>query len=184
MTGEGPCVDNEDAKAPVNPKGTANFLSLVFFWWMEKVLRLGSKKTLGTDDLFPLLPEDQSKKLVDSLGTKWTEESGEGQLEGRKPRLWKAFVKFVPIRAYVTLVLFRLLISMSCVVFPLLAWFFLRSLTNVSSLDYTSASLCILGIGVSTLVRALVIHHSNYFCDLWGLRLKVAAIGLVYRKVS
>ena len=165
-----------------NPKGNANFLSLLFFCWMEKVLRLGSTKTLDSDDLFPLLPEDQSKRLVEKLSGKWADERGSSALAGRSPRLWKAFLRFVPIRSYVTLVVLRLLVSGSYVMLPLLTWYFLRSLAQAS--DRATASLYIVGLCVAALVRALVITHANYFCDLWGMRLKVAAIGLVYRKVK
>ena len=39
-------VASGDANRTSNPKANANILSILLFWWMNKILNLGSKKTL------------------------------------------------------------------------------------------------------------------------------------------
>ncbi|KAJ7370583.1 hypothetical protein OS493_031319 [Desmophyllum pertusum] len=47
-----------------NPRDGASALSIVFFWWMNDVLRLGNKLTLTDQDLFPLLEDHKSEELI------------------------------------------------------------------------------------------------------------------------
>ena len=42
---------------PGGPRDEANRLSIIFFWWMNDVLKLGNKQPLTEEDLFHL-PED------------------------------------------------------------------------------------------------------------------------------
>lgn len=38
-------------------------------------------------------------------------------------------------------------------------------------------------LGVTSVVKALSTQHYDYLTELWALKLKVAVIGLVYKKV-
>ena len=168
----------------INPKTTANFFSTIFFWWINKTLKLGNKQPLQDDDLFPLLEEDNTQRLVECIATEWKEEVEVSHEKGTKPQLWKAVKRVIPAKAYVKLVVLSLLSSASFVGVLVLIWFFLRSLGDMSYIEYVASSRYILGIGILCLVRALTVHHAENFCEVWGMRLKVATTGLVYRKVN
>ena len=58
---------------PANPRGRASVLSILFFGWMNNVLKLGNKKSLGDQDLFPFL-EDQKAELLVSRAGCWLSE--------------------------------------------------------------------------------------------------------------
>ena len=176
-------VGNNDANRISNPKENANILSILLFWWMNKILNLGSKRTLQSEDLLPLLEGDKAEILVETVVTEWKEQIQLARREGRHPKLWKAIMRVIPPKGYVTLVVLRLLSSASYIGLLLLIWFFLRSLSDSSATDTLTSSLYIVGIGAVSLVRGLSVHHSDHFCELWGMRLKVSVIGIVYRKV-
>ena len=44
-----------------NPRDTAGFLSVLFFWWMNPILVLGYKRDLELDDLYAPQEEDRSE---------------------------------------------------------------------------------------------------------------------------
>ena len=176
-------VGNGNANRTRNPKVNANILSILLFWWMNKILNLGSKRTLQSEDLLPLLEGDTAEILVETVVTEWKEQIQLARREGRHPKLWKAIMRVIPPKGYVTLVVLRLLSSASYIGLLLLIWFFLRFLSDSSATSTLTSSLYIVGIGAVSLVRALCFHHSDHFCELWGMRLKVSVIGIVYRKV-
>ena len=51
-------------------------------------------------------------------------------------------------------------------------------------LDMKFSSMYVAFLGLTSLIKALAKHHYNYLTELWGLKMKVALIGLVYKKVS
>ncbi|XP_023819406.1 multidrug resistance-associated protein 4-like [Oryzias latipes] len=50
-----------------NPAATANIFSKLFFWWLNPLFRIGSKRRLDEDDIFEVLPEDRSDHLGEEL---------------------------------------------------------------------------------------------------------------------
>lgn len=49
-----PGSSTEGVKKPVGPDETAGIFSLGMFWWLNRLLRLGSRKVLQLGDLYPL----------------------------------------------------------------------------------------------------------------------------------
>ncbi|CAH3031169.1 unnamed protein product [Pocillopora meandrina] len=107
---------------PANPRARASVLSILFFGLMNNVLKLGKKKSLGDQDLFPLL-EDQKAELLVSRA-----ESDGPELD-----------------------------------------------TNVAFISVTL-------LGAMSVVPALATQQYDHLTELWGLKLKVALIGIVYKK--
>ena len=55
-------MDQEDqVHQQKNPRETANFISIAFFWWMNPLLALGFKKDLELEDLYAARHEDESE---------------------------------------------------------------------------------------------------------------------------
>ena len=51
-------------------------------------------------------------------------------------------------------------------------------------MDMQFAIISVALLGTTTLVKVLSTHHYDYLTELWALKLKVALIGLVYKKVN
>ncbi|CAD5115099.1 DgyrCDS4110 [Dimorphilus gyrociliatus] len=58
----------------VSPETEASFPSYLTFWWMNRLIITGYKKTLEEDDLFELHPRDQSKNVAPVFKKAWASE--------------------------------------------------------------------------------------------------------------
>jgi len=54
-----------------NPELTANFFSMLSFWWLTPLMILGRRKTLVQSDLWPLNPSDESACLSRQFEEAW-----------------------------------------------------------------------------------------------------------------
>uniref|UniRef100_A0A673JK08 Multidrug resistance-associated protein 4-like n=1 Tax=Sinocyclocheilus rhinocerous TaxID=307959 RepID=A0A673JK08_9TELE len=96
----------KDAKS--NPSATANLFSQVFFWWLNPLFRIGSKRRLEEDDMYKVLPEDGSKRLGEELQSYWDQEVEKATKELRTPKLTKAIIRCY-WRSYAVLGVFTLI---------------------------------------------------------------------------
>ena len=167
-----------------NPKDGANWLSIIFFWWMNDVLKLGNKRPLTEKDLFHLPEDHKAEVLVEEAERNWLEELKRTQSKGKKPRLWKAMVRLIPWKSGLVMIILKTLESLSFVFLPLCLWLVLKTLNDGPDLDMKSVSMYVALLGLTSLIKALTTHHYDYLSELWGLKLKVALIGLVYKKVN
>ena len=171
-------------KQETNPKKDANCFSLLTFWWVGAILRKGNKTSLNDTDLYPLLEEDKSQRLVEFAEREWKEEVRRCQAKGTKPRLWKCLLRMLPWTDLVLVALLKLLQSATTIALPVMLWFLLGSLPDSPTLDHQAAFGWVSGLCVTALASALSGAHWTYVSDMWGIRLKTATIGLVYKKVS
>ena len=167
-----------------NPRDGANWLSIIFFWWMNDVLKLGNKRPLTEEDLFHLPEDYKADILVEEAERCWLEELKRHQSRGKKPRLWKAIVKLIPRKSGLVMIILKTLESLSFVSLPLCLWLVLKTLNDGPDLNMKFVSLYVVLLGLTSLLKALTTHHYDYLTELWGLKLKVALIGLVYKKVT
>jgi len=163
-----------------NPRDRANWLSLMFFWWMNDVLKLGNTRPLT---LFNLPEDCKAEVLVERAETYWFEELKRSELVGRKPRLWKAMVNLIPWKSRLVMIMLKTLESLSFVFQPLCLWLVLKTLNDGPNLVMKFAFTYVAILGMASLIKAFVTHHYDFLTELWGLKLKVALIGLVYKKV-
>ena len=176
-------MEHEQDGYTENPKQQANFFSLLTFFWLNKLLRQGSKRTLNGEDLPPLLKEDQSERLVEMLEKEWKQEVQKCHQRGTRPRLWKAVLRMIPARDYIPFIFLRLLFSMSFIFTPVILWFFLRALNSTSDVEHTTLFLCVALLGLAAIIKSLSTHYGFHIGDLWNVRIKVATVGLIYKKV-
>jgi len=167
-----------------NPRDRANWLSLIFFWWMNDVLKLGSTRPLTENDLFNLPEDCKAEVLVERAETYWFQELKRSESVGRKPRLWKAMVNLIPWKSRLVMMMLKTLESLSFVFQPLCLWLVLKTLNDGPDLDMRFAFTYVALLGMASLIKAVVTHHYDFLTEHWGLKLKVALIGLVYNKVS
>ena len=167
-----------------NPRDGANWLSIIFFWWMNGVLKQGNKRPLIEEDLFHLPEDYKAEILVEEAERYWLEELKRSQSRGKKPRLWKAMVRLIPWKSGLIMIILKTLESLSFVFLPLCLWLVLKTLNDGPDLDMKLVSIYVALLGLTSLIKALTTHHYDFLTELWGLKLKVALIGLVYKKVS
>lgn len=86
---------------PANPRARASVLSISFFGWMNNVLKLGNKKSLGDQDLFPFLEDQKAELLVRRAERCWLSELRKSQLQTKKPRLWRAAIALIPWKSVI-----------------------------------------------------------------------------------
>ena len=167
-----------------NPRAKAGFLSLLTFSWMNNVLKLGSKQPLEEKHLFPVENSNQAERLVADLEREWLAEERASEHNRTKPRLWKAMMRVVSCRDYVTVVLIRILYSLSSNSLPLLLWFYLRSISATSRASYSTTLAFVISIALTSSLRMFCNTHWIFKVEVIAIRLKAAVIGFVYKKVS
>ena len=167
-----------------NPREKASFLSLLTFSWINNVLKLGSKKPLEEKHLFEVETSDQAERLVADLEREWLAEKRASEQNRTKPRLWKAMMRVISYRDYATVVLIRIFYSLSSFSLPLLLWFFLRSISTSSRTSYSTTLVFVISIALTSIVRMFCNTHWVFKAEVISIRLKVAVIGFVYKKVS
>ena len=166
-----------------NPKDEAGFLSLLTFSWINDVLKLGSKQPLEEKHLFTVETSFRAEKLVTDLEMEWLAEERASDHNRTKPRLWKAVMRVIPVRDYITLALIRMFYAITFNLFPLIIWFFLKSISS-SEISYKSTLPIVIGIFLLSVTRSLCTIHGGFKAEMIAIKLKVAMIGLVYKKAS
>ncbi|KAJ7381834.1 hypothetical protein OS493_038752 [Desmophyllum pertusum] len=173
-----------EEEAIVNtPKGKASYFSLLTFSWMSDVLKLGSKQPLEEKHLFSIETSNQAERLTRDLEREWLAEERASEQDRTKPRLWRAMVRIIPCRELMTWALLRILYSLASNFLPLIVWFFLRSISTASELSYTTTLPFVLGITLMTGLRTICNGHVVFKVEMMVIRLKVAVIGFVYKKI-
>jgi len=167
-----------------NPKDKASVLSLIFLSWMNSLIKLGSQRPLNQDDLFELSDDNKVEFIVEDFEDVWKQQIECSLNNGRQPRLWKAMARFIPWSDYSWLITFQILESLSGFSSCLLLWFYLKCALEGSSRQNTLYLLGAAGgIGVTSLIRAFSLHHNTLRALFVSMRLKIACIGMTYKKV-
>ncbi|XP_068752769.1 ATP-binding cassette sub-family C member 4-like [Montipora capricornis] len=166
-----------------NPRDAANWLSVIFFWWMNDLLKLGNKRPLTDNDLFPLLEDYKAEVLVEDAEKYWFKELKKSQSGKRKPRLWKAMTSLIPWKSGLVMIILKILESLSSALQPLCLWLVLKTLNDGPNQDLKFAFMYVALLGATSVMKALTTYHYDYLTELWGLKMKVALIGLVYKKL-
>lgn len=164
-----------------NPRDGANALSIMFFWWMNDVLKLGNKRPLTEGDLFPLLDGHKAEVIVQKAETCWFEELKKGQELNKKPRLWKAMTGLIPWKSGLVMLGLETIRALSFVFLPVCLWLVLGALNDWPNVDMKFAFIYVALLGTTSVLQAVSTHHYDYLTDQWGLKLKVALIGLTRR---
>uniref|UniRef100_A0A3P9CNU7 Cystic fibrosis transmembrane conductance regulator n=1 Tax=Maylandia zebra TaxID=106582 RepID=A0A3P9CNU7_9CICH len=173
---------SEDAKT--NPAATANFLSKIFFWWLNPLFRAGYKRRLEEDDMYQVLAEDRSEKLGQDLQRIWDHEVQRATKELRKPRLTGVIVKCY-WKAYAVLGIFTLIEEIIKVVQPILLgkiieYFESYDPNNTRAFHETLGYAA--GLSLCTIGLALMHHLYFYYVQRIGMKIRVAMCHMIYKK--
>ena len=167
-----------------NPQREAEFLSLLTFSWMNEILKVGSTQPLEEKHLFPIETSNQAEKLVGDLEREWQAEERASAQKGTRPRLWRAMIRTISYRDYIIMTILRVFYSLSHFSLPLMLWFFLRSIAAGSEISYITTLPFVLCIALLPAARSIFSSHMVFKTEMMAIRLKVALVGFVYKKVS
>ena len=175
------CSEDDEAESS-HPATSASLLSLLTFWWMNSVFKIGSKRPLKQSDFLPLHEKDRTRDLTERLQKEWNNHVKECNMtEGRQPKLWKCVFKTVSFHDIFLPMSFWLLESMFRVSQPLVLGILLHLLGSAEKTRTLAYASCVF-LTLSGLTSVCT-HYSAYSCDLLGMRLSSAIKGIVYLKV-
>ncbi|XP_078259159.1 ATP-binding cassette sub-family C member 4 [Rhinoraja longicauda] len=167
-----------------NPLATANIFSSVFFCWLNPLFRIGYKRRLEENDLYKVLPEDQSERLGEELQRHWDKEVQKAQKQVRIPHLTKAILKCF-WKSYIILGAFTFLEEIIRVVQPIMLGKILNYFESYNMDDteaYKIAFGYAAGLALCTLFLA-ILHHLYFFhVQRSGMKLRIAMCHMIYRK--
>ncbi|XP_074115828.1 ATP-binding cassette sub-family C member 4-like [Cotesia typhae] len=176
-----------------NPVETANPISWLFFWWTLDLFKKGSKDGVKLEDLYMPLASDQSKTLTDDLEKSWNIELQKLKLikdpnnnnksaKTSKPRLLKALMrtfssKFLIISAFQAIEQLVLLNLLPLILNKIIRYF--ESDIPEMQKEVFGWAACLICVTLSML---LIMHHTSFFGQVLGMRIRVACSSLIYRK--
>ena len=174
---------HEDTAGSPHPTTSANWLSLLSFWWMNGIFKIGSKRPLSQSDILPPHEDDTTQDLTERLQSEWNKHvQKRNKTKTKQPVLWKCVLKTISVREILFLTSF-VLVESTCRVFQPLVLGLLLHLLSSTKRDHLLEYACCLLLALSGLSGACV-HYTGYRLELLGMRLSSAIKGLVYLKVS
>ncbi|KAI4581553.1 hypothetical protein MJG53_009996 [Ovis ammon polii x Ovis aries] len=173
-----------DQKVKPNPRQKANLCSRLFFWWLNPLFKIGHKRKLEEDDMYPVLPEDRSQHLGKELQGYWDQEVSRAQKDAQEPSLMKAIIKCYG-KSYLVWGILTFLEEGTRVVQPIFLGKMVSYVENYDPSD--SAALheaygYAAGLSACALVWAVLHHLYFYHMQRVGMRLRVAVCHMIYRK--
>ena len=166
-----------------HPMSSANFLSLLTFYWMNGIFKIGNKRPLNQSDFLPLHDDDRTRDLTERLKKEWNNHVQEcNSTAGKQPKLWKCVLRTISWKEILYLMSFWFPESVCRVSQPLVLGLLLRLLSSTDS-DRTLTYACCLLLTLGGLSTAYV-HYSAYIFELLGMRLSSALKGIIYLKVT
>ena len=167
-----------------NPRETASSFSRLTFSWMSDTLKIGSQQPLEEKHLFPLEASFQAEKLVADLEREWIDEERGSAQNGSRPRLWKAMMRIISFKDYITVIILRMLYSLAFNVLPVFLWFFLKSISTEQSTRYKTTLPIVIFISLASTSRSLLLSQGYFRAKMIAVKLNAALIGMVYKRVG
>ncbi|KAJ8929217.1 hypothetical protein NQ314_018096 [Rhamnusium bicolor] len=161
-----------------HPIERANILSHIFFCWLLPYFVKGFKRELNEDDMYETLEKDESKRLGDKLEAAWNYQVA----HKKNPSLWMALLKIFR-REIILSAVFKMLIEILRLSQPLfihrLLQFYEPNQTDMTKQDAYMYAGFIVFVGF-----VVVLCNHNYQLRVMhlGMKLRVAACSLIYRK--
>ncbi|XP_057378654.1 ATP-binding cassette sub-family C member 4-like [Daphnia carinata] len=179
---------NKNKTLKPNPRLTSNCLSAMVFWWVIPFMGVGAKKDLEVNDLYDVMPEDNSEELGRKLQREWDNQIAKCKRDANKkkktkPSLTKALVRtFGPKFLLVGFLAFLeeciLKIGQPLCLGQLVHYFGSENTTISTTQAYLYATGVVLASALCTMTQ-----HTYFFsCQHTGMQIRVAACSLVYKK--
>ena len=166
-------------------KENLNILSILFFQWMNEVVKIGSERTLEQNDFLPLSKENKTRPATEKLQTKWNDEKASCKRNNKNPKLWRSVIKTVSAKEVFIIVLTGLLDSVGRILQPLFLGFVVSALISAEEPQKdVLLYVCALAMAANYFIKNICMHQYFYRSATLGVKLCGALKGLVYIKVS
>ncbi|XP_015109904.1 multidrug resistance-associated protein 4 [Diachasma alloeum] len=175
-------MDNSTKYDNPNPRKTANPLSKLVFWWLKPLFTYGKNNNLKVKDLHNILQPDLSEPLGDALEKNWKKELDRARKEERNPKLFTAIRKTF-LWSYIYYGAWTFLCTSLRVLQPYVLGLLISHFARFSPITTTEAYMYASGVIIMAILIALIDHHVNMGQLEMGMRLRIAASSLVYRKI-
>lgn len=163
-----------------------SLFSLLFFRWMNSVLRTGSERSLEEKDFLPLAKESTSHYLTKRLKKQWNNEKARcrNKNNSKKSKLWKSLLKSIPLYDLMLIISTSALYSLTRLLQPLLLGCLTKALMSAERQNNYLSYGYALGMGANALLGCIALHQYGWRCERLSIRISSALKGLVYLKVS
>ena len=171
----------------VHRKDKANFISKVTLWWIVDLLLRGRVKPINQDDLDPVREEDRSEYRTELLENIWRNEKISANQAKRKPKLWKAMLKYFSWKEYGFLSFLCFVIMAGNILCRYSVLKLIYTLRSSTEHDLQSRNQCLVnvwGVIVGYLLTNFGTRHFNMITPSLGIKSRAALVGLIYKKVS
>ncbi|CAH1643464.1 unnamed protein product [Spodoptera littoralis] len=161
----------------------ANWFSKTWFVWMMPTFWRGYKRDLYDSDLTKPKESHLSDKLGDRLEKKWLEEIALASKQGRKPSLLRAMTKAFWMSYAPSGIMFLIQALVLKPFQPVALSLMLTYWEPGSTMSYEQAVYCATAVIMMSLLIAFLNHHGTYSTQQFGMKVRIAACSLIYRKV-
>ncbi|XP_063224182.1 ATP-binding cassette sub-family C member 4-like isoform X2 [Bacillus rossius redtenbacheri] len=170
---------------PPNPRAAANCLSALLFCWTQPIFWKGFKRDLTEDDLYAPLRSHKSDLLGDKLEQLWTRELQRSKKLRREPSLVRVLLRCFWLElCLLGTLLFSVEVfvrmSQPLALGRLLRYFGPENVGGVISKE--EAYGCAMGVVACSLINILAMHPFMLAIFHVGMKIRVAACSLLYRK--
>ena len=166
-----------------HPRDAANFVSKVTLWWVIPLLWKGYQKPLTHEDLYSVREVEKSERRTKLLEEKWGEEVLHAQNLGRKPKLWRALLRYYTWQEYFYFLPFCLCavvgVNLKCYATITL----LHKLTSFNNETRGEYFVYVYAIALGCFLYQIGQNIVCLYGVELGVRARAAVLGLLYKKV-
>lgn len=158
----------------LTPEYQAPWHSRLFTSWVKPLLQIGSKRTLGEEDLFPLNPPEKSYSCTKAFTKVFQQNSY------KKHSIFLS-IFLIHKKIFIAAVTIGLLHSITSIATP----FLLRELLNFLEQPQAKISdgfLLAGGMFISSFISWMTIHHCFLTTNKFGFRIRAGLVGTIYQK--
>ncbi|XP_026323582.1 multidrug resistance-associated protein 4-like isoform X1 [Hyposmocoma kahamanoa] len=176
-------IPPQNREKKTNNYKRANPLSKIWFVWMLPTFWRGYKRDLYDSDLTKPKDNHLSDKLGNRLEKKWLEEIALANKNGRKPSLLRAMVKTFWMSFAPSGFMFFIQALLLKPFQPVALSMMLAYWEPGSDMSYEQAVYCATAVILMSVFIAFLNHHGTYSTQQFGMKVRIAACSLIYRKV-
>ncbi|CAF3897729.1 unnamed protein product [Rotaria magnacalcarata] len=166
-----------------NPYLRANLLSRFFHSWLSELLsKSHQQQTLHLSDLYDLLPHLESTKLTDQMEASWLDELNQYKQKQKQPSLLRATLRTVGWKPLLVGLLL-IPIELSKIAQPIVLIFLMNFFESCSTMPIWGAWLLTVATILASLCTSIIYNPYFYWMQIFGLKMRVAYSGLIYRKL-
>ena len=166
-----------------NPEDSANFISKVTLWWIFPLLWKGYRKPLSHEDLYPIREVDKSERRTKLLEENWNEEMLQAKSLGRKPKLWRALLRYYSWPEYYWFlpILLTAVVGDNLICYGTIV--LLHKLTSFNVEAGSEYFVYIYAIALGCLMKQFGQNPVFLYGLVLGVRARAGILGLLYKKV-